>query len=406
MVESYSINNNQIIKTVLKRNGESVSTGVNITTPVSSSLSASFDKEWLMLKDRPRLNNPSHNLRMVDLFCGTGPMSLGVIEAGRCLGIEISPVFAIDFVKDAADNYKLNFPETRVENADIHSFLDGQIGDVPSSTEIKLMEELGKIDMVIGGPPCQGFSDLNNHTRRDDPRNELIFRAVRFVELFKPRYVIIENVQGISHDKNNVLKKAEAALQELGYNLKEHLLMASRFGVAQNRRRFILVASLEPIDIDVNAFEVSTPRSVLWAIEDLNTKTFDKEDTYNSPAIHSKVNQERIKYLFDHNLYELPNELRPICQQRDDNRYTSVYGRMYPDKPAPTITSGFGSIGQGRFCHPREQRSLTPHEAARVQFIPDYFVFDKGIKRFPLQKMIGNAVPPKLTYMLALDLLR
>ena len=79
---------------------------------------------------------------------------------------------------------------------------------------------------------------------------------------------------------------------------------------------------------------------------------------------------------------------------------------MYPNKPAPTITSGFGSIGQGRFGHPLVNRTITPHEAARIQFIPDFFHFIQGTKRVSLQKMIGNAVPPKLTYVLALEILR
>ena len=79
---------------------------------------------------------------------------------------------------------------------------------------------------------------------------------------------------------------------------------------------------------------------------------------------------------------------------------------MYPDKPAPTITSGFGSIGQGRFGHPYERRTMTPHEAARVQFIPDFFKFSKELNRVALQKMIGNAVPPKLTYIIGLELFR
>ena len=79
---------------------------------------------------------------------------------------------------------------------------------------------------------------------------------------------------------------------------------------------------------------------------------------------------------------------------------------MYADNPAPTITSGFGSIGQGRFGHPYEKRTLTPHEAARVQFIPDYFKFDSALTRVALQKMIGNAVPPKLTYIIGLELFR
>lgn len=403
MIETYTSNETNIRKEIRLRDGSVVTTSLPLTSSIGP-LPDTFDKEWLMLTQRPLLDTPKETMKLVDLFCGTGPMTLGVVEAGRCLGIDIIPTFAIDFNMDAANNYKLNFPDCRVENDDIHNFLDGEIGDPITKKEMLLKEQLGDISIAIGGPPCQGFSDLNNHTRRDDPRNQLIFRMVRFAELFRPQFLIIENVQGISHDKHDVLGFAKQSLEKLGYHLQEFLLMASKYGVAQNRRRFLLVASLRQKKIDLSPYEIEKPRSVLWAIGDL--MKLKGADIFNTSAIHSVDNQNRIDYLFQHGLYELPNHLRPKCQQKEDNRYTSVYGRMYPDKPAPTITSGFGSVGQGRFCHPSLPRTLTPHEAARVQFIPDFFVFDSKLKRVALQKMIGNAVPPKLTYLLALELLR
>jgi len=341
---------------------------------------------------------------MVDLFSGTGPMTLGIVEAGRATGVRVEPVFAIDFEKDAALNYARNFPSCHVVNEDILNYIDGELGELPTRAELKTISQLGRIDFVIGGPPCQGHSDLNNHTRRNDPRNQLIFRVVRFVELTKPRYVVIENVQGIRHDKNNVLQNAEQYLSSMGYHIRENLLTASNYGVAQKRRRFILVATIDDIDFDLNNYLRNKENSVCWAINDLSTGA--SGDIFNTAAKHAKVNQDRINYLFDNGIYELPNHLRPKCQQRDDNRYVSVYSRMYPDAPAPTITSGFGSIGQGRFGHPTERRTLTPHEAARVQFIPDFFTFDPALKRVSLQTMIGNAVPPKLTYIIGLELFR
>ena len=364
-----------------------------------------FDEVWLRSKSPSMPECINSTLRLADLFCGTGPMSLGVTEAGRALGINIIPTFAIDFEDSAAINYALNFPTCSVFNDDITKFIDGELGSSPTIEESKLLSQIGNIDFVIAGPPCQGHSDLNNHTRRSDPRNQLIFRAVRFIELFRPKYFVIENVQGIRHDKTDVLGQSKQFLTSLGYNLSDNLLLASKFGVAQKRRRFVLVGSLESLDINTSLYEIEHDRSVTWAINDLIT-AYNSNSIFNSSATHSKVNQERIKYLFDNDIYELPNSLRPKCQQSENNRYTSVYGRMYPNMPSPTITSGFGSIGQGRFCHPYEQRSLTPHEAARVQFIPDFFKFDGSLSRVALQKMIGNAVPPKLMYVISLELLR
>jgi DNA (cytosine-5)-methyltransferase 1 len=144
-------------------------------------------------------------------------------------------------------------------------------------------------------------------------------------------------------------------------------------------------------------------RSVSWAISDL----LDRVETgpFDTPAKHSATNQARIEYLFSNALYELPDDQRPDCHRLKAHSYKSVYGRLRPDEPAPTITTGFGSTGQGRFVHPTLPRTLTPHEAARVQFIPDFFDFGDE-RRGALQDMIGNAVPPKISYLLALELLR
>ncbi len=403
MIEEYYIEDNFFYKRIERRNG-SISTSRIPACGETVANAENYDRIWLQLSKKPD-NKYYSRLNLVDLFCGTGPMSLGVVEAGRCLGIEIVPKLAIDLMEEAALNYKSNFPTSDVKIGDISSMINGVFGEPITPEEEALVKPLGKIDFLIAGPPCQGHSDLNNHTRRDDPRNQLILRVTRFAELTNPDYILIENVQGIRHDKHNILEVAKSQLSDLGYHLNENLLLASKFGVAQKRRRFILVASKKAIDFDVNQYIRSTTNSVMWAISDL-ANSYNDKDTFNSSAKHSKTNQSRIEYLFKHDLYELPNTLRPKCQQKEDNRYTSVYGRMYPYLPAPTITSGFGSIGQGRFCHPVCPRSLTPHEASRVQFIPDYFTFMQGLTRVELQTLIGNAVPPKLTYILALELLR
>lgn len=403
--ETYEYSEGKLVRKILKRDSSYGISYVPIDGQCDFVSPEDYDLQWLKLKSRPEISSPTKELNMVDLFSGTGPMTLGIVEAGRALNIKVNPVLAIDFESTAALNYKLNFPECNVINDDINTIINGELGSDPTELEAKTIKELGKIDIVIGGPPCQGHSDLNNHTRRDDPRNQLIFKVVRFVELFKPNFVVIENVQGIMHDKKNVLGVAESYLESLGYKIRENLLMASDFGVAQNRRRFILVASKYDLDFNLEPYKRNTRTSSKWALSDLKSSD-DKGDIFNTPASHSVVNQERIKYLYDNDIYELPSQLRPKCQQREDNRYTSVYGRMYPDKPAPTITSGFGSIGQGRFGHPFERRTLTPHEAARIQFIPDFFKFSGQLTRVALQKMIGNAVPPKLTYIIGLELFR
>lgn len=406
LIESYAYKGRNLSRKVLLRNGDFFESVVNgIGAPKKELCPSDYDIAWLRSPSLPKEPAWRNHIRMVDLFSGTGPMTLGIVEAGRATGVKVEPVFAIDFEKNAALNYAYNFPQCNVVNDDILKYVDGELGAPVSKAEAKTLDLVGPIDMVIGGPPCQGHSDLNNHTRRDDPRNQLIFRVIRFVELTRPRYVVIENVQGIRHDKHQVFQKSKEYLEYIGYHTFENLLMASHYGVAQNRRRCILVATLDDIDFDLKHYERYDTNGVWWAIEDLS-EAKDSKDVFNTSAKHSTVNQKRINYLFDNSIYELPYQLRPKCQQKIDNRYTSVYSRMHPDMPAPTITSGFGSIGQGRFGHPYERRTMTPHEAARVQFIPDFFKFSKELNRVALQKMIGNAVPPKLTYIIGLELLR
>ena len=124
---------------------------------------------------------------------------------------------------------------------------------------------------------------------------------------------------------------------------------------------------------------------------------------FNSSANHSDENKRRIHYLFEHDIHDLPNSERPDCHRLKPHGYVAVYGRMYWNIPSPTITGGFGSCGQGRFVHPLKERTLTPHEAARVQFFPDFFDF-KGVLRRELQQVIGNAVPSKAGFVVALPL--
>jgi DNA (cytosine-5)-methyltransferase 1 len=141
------------------------------------------------------------------------------------------------------------------------------------------------------------------------------------------------------------------------------------------------------------------PRPISWALSAIEN-CYDSNSTFDSSAVHSKENQRRIEYLFKNDLYELPNSQRPPCHRDKAHSYVSVYGRMHWDQVAPTITGGFGSTGQGRFVHPKHPRTLTPHEACRLQFVPDFFRFPSNVGRRSMQQIIGNAAPPKLSQVL------
>ena len=207
-------------------------------------------------------------------------------------------------------------------------------------------------------------------------------------------------------DKGRVVDKTVASLVRLGYMIGQGIADMSMLGVPQTRRRHVLVASLEraPNVEEMLARHHREPRSLGWAIGDLQRTKSDRE--FDQAGKPNKNNRKRIEHLFREDVYDLPDRLRPDCHRLKEHSYKSVYGRMYWDRPAQTITSGFTCMGQGRYVHPKQHRTLTPHEAARLQFIPDFFRFGDDLQRTALANLIGNAVPAKLTYALTVELLR
>lgn len=401
---TYSVSGDSIFKHVRRRNSE-VSTSAVPRNCASGDVSADFDLSWLRLMEAPRLNFGGPTLRIADLFAGCGAMSLGAVEGCRSLNISVEVAFAAELDPVKAAVYSSNLYPILLSTGPLELQVDGEFGQPPTPRERELLRQLGTIDMLLGGPPCQGHSDLNNHTRRVDSRNQLVSRVARFAELFRPRYIVIENVQGIRHDRHKSVALVAEQLVTLGYSVEQVLVDCSALGVPQNRRRYMLVA-VEGRALDLNdaLTALAKPtRSVGWALEDLLDQNSDS--IFDSAAVHSSENEQRIQFLFDNALYDLPDEQRPPCHRNKAHSYKSVYGRMSWDEPAPTITTGFGSTGQGRFVHPLRPRTLTPHEAARVQTIPDFFDFG-SCGRTQLQKMIGNSVPPLAMAAIATELVR
>jgi DNA (cytosine-5)-methyltransferase 1 len=144
--------------------------------------------------------------------------------------------------------------------------------------------------------------------------------------------------------------------------------------------------------------EIARHRNLKWAIGDLVDQT--ESTAFDTPSPHSDQNAARIKWLFENSSYDLPDNLRPACHRDGGHTYKSVYGRLRWDRPAQTITTGFLSMGQGRYVHPSRRSTLTPHEAARLQCFPDFFDFSATNKRSAWSRLIGNAVPPLLTLQL------
>ncbi len=411
--ETYRLSegNEVIERAVVLRAGGSARTRIRVgqaklLDSFEESLADHFDREFLGAAIRPKVKPNSPDIRLVDLFSGCGAMSLGIWEAARAVGARVAPIMALDSNRAALRVYEANFPGVWPVSEAVESILDGALGAPASSSERHLVRRLGRVDMLVGGPPCQGHSNLNNYTRRSDPKNVLYDRMARFAELVRPKHVIIENVPAVLHDKGKVVDRTVAHLRHLNYHIDNAVVEALAVGVPQRRRRHFVVASRDhqPDICGTVAAFARRERSVTWAIGDLarvkRTRVFDQ------PSAPSRVNSERIEYLFNEKLFELPDDRRPDCHRLAKHSYTSVYGRLRPDRPAQTITSGFLSMGQGRYVHPTQRRTITPHEAARLQFIPDFFDFEGVPNRTALAEMIGNAVPPKLAYILGVDLLR
>jgi DNA (cytosine-5)-methyltransferase 1 len=358
------------------------------------------DQRFLRSKQPPVIDGDLPVVTAADIFCGCGGMSLGLQEAARRAGFRLKTVLAIDSDPQIAEIYRRNI-DCEVEVADVATLFDGQLGGAPTFMERKLAAIAGPVQILQGGPPCQGHSDLNNHTRRRDPKNSLYLSIVRAAEILRPQIVVIENVAAVQWDKSGVVRTATLVLEELGYSVDARVLDLWTAGIPQRRRRFILLASQHP-GVDPAAVLNSLAahwgdhpaRTVRWAIEDL--LDIQSAAVFDTPSKMSNENAARMAFLFETGRYNLPNDQRPDCHKDGDHSYVSVYGRLRWDTPAQTITTGFGSMGQGRYVHPQRRRTITPHEAARLQTFPDWFDFGENSPRGVLAKAIGNAVPPLL----------
>ena len=345
-------------------------------------------------------------VRILDLFCGSGGLALGLSEGLRASGCDPRIELAVDVDEEALAVYAFNLKPQRTLHCSVTSLVEFQVFGQLKSAEFAYHPEMidptlaslkGGIDVICAGPPCQGHSNLNNHSRRDDPRNLLFLSVPAIAVALGAPAVIIENVPEVQSDKFGVVETATTLLKRSGYHLTDHVVNSSSLGCAQLRRRYFLIASRGPLPQSLRATIEKLEKSpvpVAWAIDDLR-ETVPNSVFDSTPSLSSE-NQRRVDYLFDEGLFDLPNEVRPDCH-KNGHTYGSVYGRLDWNKPAQTITTGFLTPGRGRFIHPLERRVLTPHEAARLQAFPDSFKFvlpgRPAPSRQDLSKWIGDAVP-------------
>lgn len=359
---------------------------------------------------RPR-SEIRRSLRTVELFSGAGGLAIGFRQACAELGLAFESVAAVDQDAAALEVYRANHATRDIVRDSVTTLVDYQVRGSRTSARFVYQPEIvrrgwdslvGATDVLLAGPPCQGHSNLNNFTRRDDRRNELYLSVPAVAVALDVPVVIIENVQAVVHDRLGVVASTVALLEAAGYHVAAGTLHADRMGWPQRRSRYFLVARKDAIPTplgEVAGFLRDEPRSALWAIEDLIGD--EGSDFMTQPSESSDENSRRIDWLFDNGAYDLALSERPECH-REGTRYMAVYGRLHPDQPAPTITTGFMSIGQGRNVHPTERRAITAREAARLQGFPDSYIFQPDGMPVPfrksLSKWIGDAVPMPLGY--------
>lgn len=339
--------------------------------------------------------------KVIDLFSGIGGLSQGFRDEGFDI------VIANEIDPEIAESYRKNHKNTIMINEDIQNL---NISDVFANYK--------GIDVVIGGPPCQGFSQKGSRKILDDPRNFLFRNFFNVVQFVKPKYFVIENVPTILTAKNGMFKNEIYELfEQIGYTLNSTVLNANEFGVPQLRKRAFFIGKLG--SSLVNMPTENSERISAWdAISDLayldsgeghfhsnyytppqnkyQVKLRNSEDSlYNHEVTnHSKIAIERMKLIPENGD---KNDLPTI--HRTKSIYSGTWGRIIKDKPSVTITTRFDTPSSGRFIHPILDRAITVREAARLQSFPDNIIF-YGSKTVQM-KQVGNAVPPLLAQAIA-----
>jgi len=320
-------------------------------------------------------------LQAVDLFCGCGGMSLGLRQAGFQVvaGIDIEPL--------SIETYQANHPDTKTIQADVC-----EVDPHLLMASLGMMK--GDLDLLVGCPPCQGFSSmrtLNGAKVVEDYCNDLLFEFLRFAEVMQPRAIMLENVPGLAEDARFSLFRER--LSGLGYIGKHDILNTVDYGVPQRRRRLIYLGALGG-EIPFAAKQENEV-TVRHAIGHLPPAGASGDAIHDIPEKRTHRIRKLISLIPRNggSRSDLPDEYVLDCHKKCSG-FKDVYGRMTWDSPSPTITSGCFNPSKGRFLHPVEDRAITLREAAILQGFPAGYIFPNTKSKSDIALMIGNALPP------------
>ena len=362
-----------------------------------------------------RIKTPNKEaIPILDLFCGTGGFSNGFEQTEK-----FQVVSGLDMMSDRIHTFSHNHPAAKAYCHDITRFSIDKFNDdvIPQ--------------VIIGGPPCQGFSSIRpfRSVNENDPRNNLFTNFAFAVKKLRPEWFVLENVVGLAtHQKGKTVTKLQTMFEKMGYTVSWSILNAVHFGLPQRRERFIMVGN-----IDGHNFEFPMPThhfngksmaksnisytnvvqglkpavTVMDAIGDLpNVDAGGSVSRYNSPLTPYQKSMRRDETdLKMHSATAHTQRMLKIITHSGSNRhsipkemvssgFSSSYSRLDPDEPSVTITVNFGFPGSNKCIHPYQNRALTPREAARLQGFHDMYEFVGT--RSEICKQIGNAVPPIL----------
>lgn len=351
-------------------------------------------------------------MTVLDLFAGCGGFSLGFSQAGFDIRT------AVEIASDVAAAYRKNHPGTRVI-----------VDDVRNVDSAGIFRK-GDYDVVVGGPPCQGFSMAGARIRAgfaDDTRNYLFRHFVHIVSVVRPQAFVMENVKGLCTFQNGaVLEEIIGRFSSLSqpYHVYPRLVSALDFGIPQARERLILIGTKRPVEDmdalwsqareelaeeDPHYFDRVTVRDAICnlppAVQSGTVPTPAPQTHYQQylaaadPVLHDHTQSRHSALAMDRMRRVACGQGPSALNEPINSVYGGAYGRLCWDMPAPTITTRFDTPAAGRFTHPACDRTLTPREAARIQSFPDNYIFC-GTRR-SICRQIGNAVPPKISYFLA-----
>jgi len=369
--------------------------------------------------------------KIFDLFCGTGGFSSGLESASPD---EFQTVLGVDILKDSLQTFGANHSKAKTLSQDIRKISCKEISQL---TGVKQ----GDLSLIIGGPPCQGFSSLRpfRSSGHDDPRNSLFEQFANFVNYFRPTMFVLENVVGLAtHNNSETIQQIEECFSSLGYSCDWRILNAAHYGVPQKRERLILIGAEQGVPISFpehthkcngatigcrNRARLHLPDepslfndfkdfpdaiTVNNAICDLPQIESGEEVTeYDKAPLNEYQNERRLNasHLSLHNSTKHTERMLEIIRHAGPNiscipkhlissGFSSCYSRLTANEPSVTITVNFVHPASNRCIHPKEDRALTPREGARLQSFDDNFIFSGT--RSQIVKQIGNAVPPLL----------